>query len=117
MIADISSLKIGVVANRAVDMGTFIYPITSTLRRSGAQGARQVRRLHRGIVTAAVVNLFMAFYLQWAARAPTDVSYPLGGSQLSAVGPCSRRITMASIVAEVVSELVSTEVYHWLCDG
>ena len=32
VIADIASLKIGVVADRAVDMGTFIYPITFTLR-------------------------------------------------------------------------------------
>ena len=32
MVADIASLKIGVVAGLAVDMGTFIYPITFTLR-------------------------------------------------------------------------------------
>ena len=32
MLADIASLKIGVVAGLAVDMGTFIYPITFTLR-------------------------------------------------------------------------------------
>ena len=54
----------------------------------------------------------MAFYLQWAARAPTDVSYPLG-DEFSAVLAPLWRITIASIVAEVVSELVDTEVYHW----
>ena len=32
VIADVTSLKIGIVAGRAVDMGTFIYPITFTLR-------------------------------------------------------------------------------------
>ena len=32
MLADIASLKIGVVFGYAVDMGTFIYPITFTLR-------------------------------------------------------------------------------------
>jgi len=32
MLSDIASLKIGVVAGLAVDMGTFIYPITFTLR-------------------------------------------------------------------------------------
>jgi hypothetical protein len=31
VIADVTSLKIGNVADRAVDMGTFIYPITFTL--------------------------------------------------------------------------------------
>jgi hypothetical protein len=32
MLADIASLKIGLIFNLAVDMGTFIYPITFTLR-------------------------------------------------------------------------------------
>ena len=32
MLSDIASLKIGVVFGLAVDMGTFIYPITFTLR-------------------------------------------------------------------------------------
>ena len=32
MMADIASLKIGVVAGLAVDMGTFVYPVTFTLR-------------------------------------------------------------------------------------
>ena len=31
MLADIASLKIGIVWGMAVDMGTFIYPITFTL--------------------------------------------------------------------------------------
>jgi queuosine precursor transporter len=111
VIADISSLKIGVVADRAVDMGTFIYPITFTLRDlvHKALGKRAARTV---IVTAAVVNLFMALYLQWAARAPTDASYPLGDEFAAVLAPLWR-ITMASIVAEVVSELVDTEVYHW----
>ncbi|MCZ7671103.1 MAG: hypothetical protein M5U34_30145 [Chloroflexi bacterium] len=32
MIADIASMKIAVIGGLAVDMGTFIYPITFTLR-------------------------------------------------------------------------------------
>jgi uncharacterized integral membrane protein (TIGR00697 family) len=111
VIADVASLKIGVVADRAVDMGTFIYPITFTLRDvvHKALGKRAARTL---IVTAAVVNLFMALYLQWAAKAPTDASYPLGEAFQAVLAPLWR-ITVASIIAEVVSELVDTEVYHW----
>jgi queuosine precursor transporter len=94
-----------------VDMGTFIYPITFTLRDvvHKALGKRSARVL---VVTAAGVNLFMALYLQWAARAPSDVSYPLG-AEFEAIFAPLWRITIASIVAEVVSELVDTEVYHW----
>jgi uncharacterized integral membrane protein (TIGR00697 family) len=111
VIADVTSLKIGTFADRAVDMGTFVYPITFTLRDvvHKALGKRAARAL---VVTAAVVNLFLAVYLQWAAKAPSDVSYPLGAEFEAVLAPLWR-ITIASIVAEVVSELVDTEVYHW----
>jgi hypothetical protein len=111
VIADVTSLKIGTFTGRAVDMGTFIYPITFTLRDvvHKALGRRAARAL---IVTAAVVNLFMALYLQWAAKAPTDPSYGLGPEFEAVLAPLWR-ITAASILAEVVSELADTEVYHW----
>jgi uncharacterized integral membrane protein (TIGR00697 family) len=114
VIADVTSLKIGHVAGRAVDMGTFIYPITFTLRDvvHKTLGKRAARTL---VVTAAVVNVFMALYLQWAAKAPSDASYPLGAEFQAVLAPLWR-ITIASIVAEVVSELADTEVYHWFVD-
>jgi queuosine precursor transporter len=111
VIADVTSLKIGNVAGRAVDMGTFIYPITFTLRDvvHKALGKRAARTL---VLTAAGVNVFMAIYLQWAARAPADASFALG-PEFSAVLAPLWRITFASILAEVASELADTEVYHW----
>lgn len=111
VIADVASLKVGSVADRAVDLGTFVYPITFTLRDvvHKALGRRAARML---VVTAAAVNLFMALYLQWAARAPADASYPLGAEFEAVLAPLWR-ITVASILAEVISELVDTEVYHW----
>jgi queuosine precursor transporter len=111
VIADITSVKIGSTFDRAVDMGTFVYPITFTLRDvvHKALGKRAARTL---IVTAAFVNLFMALYLQWVARVPSDESYPLGDEFSAVLGPLWR-IVVASIVAEVVSELLDTEVYHW----
>jgi len=111
VIADVTSLKIGSVTGRAVDMGTFIYPITFTLRDvvHKALGRRAARTL---VVTAAVVNVVMALYLQWAARAPSDVSYPLGPEFEAVLAPLWR-ITLASVVAELISELVDTEVYAW----
>jgi queuosine precursor transporter len=111
VIADITSVKIGSTFGRAVDMGTFVYPITFTLRDvvHKALGRRAARTL---IVTAAVVNLFMAIYLQWVARAPSHESYPLGDEFQAVLGPLWR-IVVASITAEVISELLDTEVYHW----
>jgi uncharacterized integral membrane protein (TIGR00697 family) len=111
VIADITSVKIGSTFGRAVDMGTFVYPITFTLRDvvHKTLGRRVARTM---IVTAAVVNLFMALYLQWAARVPADESYPFGDEFRTVLGPLWR-IVVASIIAEVISELADTEVYHW----
>jgi uncharacterized integral membrane protein (TIGR00697 family) len=110
MLADIASLKIGVVAGLAVDMGTFIYPITFTLRDMAHKllGKRATQSM---IFTAGAINLFMAGYLMWAATVESDPSWGLG-AEFSAVLAPVWRIVLASIIAEVVSELIDTEVYH-----
>lgn len=111
MLSDVASLKIGVVAGLAVDMGTFIYPITFTLRDvvHKVLGKRNAQWL---IVCAAVINLFMVVYLTWAASV---VSAPdaFGAAEFSTIFAPLWRIVVASIVAEVVSELLDTEIYHW----
>lgn len=113
MLADIASLKIGLVFLLAVDMGTFIYPITFTLRDVAHKvlGKSAVRLL---VLMAAVVNLSAALYLWWVRIVPSDPSWGLGAQWADVFNPqLLWRIVFASIVAEVVSELVDTEVYHW----
>jgi len=114
MISDIASLKIGVVFGLAVDMGTFIYPITFTLRDvvHKVLGKRSAQTV---IITAAVINLFMAAYFSWVARIPSDPDWGLGREFSAILGPIWR-IVVASILAEVVSELIDTEVYQWYVD-
>lgn len=111
MLADIASLKIGVVMGLAVDMGAFIYPITFTLRDvvHKTLGMRNARLL---IISAAVINLFMALYLMWSASVPSDPGWGLG-EEFSAILAPVWRIVVASIVAELVSEMLDTEIYHW----
>ena len=111
MLSDIASLKIGVVAGLAVDMGTFIYPITFTLRDivHKVLGKRSAQVL---IIAAGAINVFMALYLKWAAAVPSDPSWGLG-AEFSAILAPVWRIVAASIAAEVISELVDTEVYAW----
>jgi uncharacterized integral membrane protein (TIGR00697 family) len=115
MIADITSVKIGVVGGLAVDMGTFIYPITFTLRDlvHKVLGRRNARAL---IVMAAAVNVFMVLYTWGAAVVPSDALSDPDGAFFTAYGMVFGplwRITVASILAEIVSELVDTEAYHW----
>jgi queuosine precursor transporter len=111
MLSDIASLKIGVVGGLAVDMGTFIYPLTFTLRDvvHKVLGKRNARAL---ILAAAVINLIMAGYLMWAAAVPSDPLWGLG-AEFSAILAPIWRLVLASIAAEVISELLDTEVYHW----
>ena len=113
MLADFTSLKIGIVAGLAVDMGTFIYPITFTLRDVAHKtiGKRNTQAL---IWMAAGVNLFAVFYVWWVSSVPGDPSWGLD-AEWGAVFNATLlgRIVIASIIAEVISQLVDTEVYHW----
>lgn len=111
MLADIASLKIGLVAGFAVDMGTFIYPITFTLRDvvHKVLGKKNTQVL---ILSAGAINLFMAGYLMWAASVPGDADWGLT-DEFSAILAPVWRIVVASIVAEVVSEMLDTEIYSW----
>lgn len=111
MLSDIASLKIGLVAGLAVDMGTFIYPLTFTLRDvvHKVLGKRNAQAL---IISAGVINLFMAAYLMWSASVPGDPMWGLQDEFAAVLAPVWR-IVVASIVAELVSELLDTEIYHW----
>ena len=110
MLADVTSLKIVTVVGLSMDAGTFVYPLTFTLRdmvhkSAGIRGARAL------IVTAAVINLIMAALFWFVSRLPGD---PAVGPQLAFGQVLSPvwRITVASIAAEVIAELVDTEVYR-----
>jgi uncharacterized integral membrane protein (TIGR00697 family) len=111
MLADIASLKIGVVAGFSVDMGTFIYPITFTLRDvvHKVLGKKNTQVL---ILSAGAINLFMAGYLMWVASVPGDADWGLS-AEFSAILAPVWRIVIASIAAEVVSEMLDTEIYAW----
>jgi uncharacterized integral membrane protein (TIGR00697 family) len=110
MMADIASLRIIDVAGYAVDAGTLIYPFTFTLRDlvhkiAGKEAARTL------IFLAAGINVAMAGFFWLVARLPADAT---AGPQLGfgeVLAPVWG-IVVASIVAEVVSELIDTEAYQ-----
>jgi uncharacterized integral membrane protein (TIGR00697 family) len=110
MLADIGSLKIALVAGFSLDAGTLIYPFTFTLRdlvhkRLGAGAARL------SILLAGGINLLMAGYFALASWLPSDPSWGLGPEFARILGPVWR-IVLASIAAEIVAELLDTEVYR-----
>ncbi len=110
MLADISSLKITDVAGLSMDAGTLVYPFTFTLRDlvhkvAGKQVARAL------IVAAAVINVAMAGLFWIVDRLPALADVGPQTDYFGAVLSPVWRIVFASIVAEVVSELIDTEVY------
>jgi uncharacterized integral membrane protein (TIGR00697 family) len=110
MLSDVLSLKIARVGGFSIDAGTFIYPLTFTLRDLVHKllGRKAARTL---IVAAAVINLAMAGLFAFAAWLPPDLAV---GEQLefAVVLTPVWRIVLASIAAEVIAELTDTEVYH-----
>lgn len=110
ILADIGSLKIALVGGFSIDGGTFIYPLTFTLRDLvhkllGRRAARTV------VITAGVINLLMAGYFLMLAALPSDPSWPLQEAFASILTPVWR-IVIASIVAEIISQMIDTEAYH-----
>jgi uncharacterized integral membrane protein (TIGR00697 family) len=110
MLADISSLKIVDFLGFSMDAGTLIYPFTFTLRDLvhkvlGRRGARIL------ILTAAVINLVMAAFFWIVSQLPYDVSAGVQPDWDAVLSPVWR-IVLASIVAEIFSELTDTEIYH-----
>jgi uncharacterized integral membrane protein (TIGR00697 family) len=110
MLSDVLSLKIAQLAGFSIDVGTLVYPFTFTLRDLvhkllGRAAARAM------IVAAAAVNLVMAGLFALAAWLPPDPQWPLQ-QEFTAVLTPVWRIVIASIVAEVFSELTDTEAYH-----
>lgn len=108
--ADITSLRIVMIAGFSVDAGTLVYPFTFTLRDlvHKVAGVAVARTL---IFLAAALNIAMALLFWVTAQLPAD---PAVGAQLefaTVLAPVWR-IVFASIAAEVVSELLDTEAYR-----
>src|SRR3989339_434783 len=114
LFANILSTKIALLPylNLAIDGGTVIYPLTFTLRdfvhkTHGKKDARQV------IMIAAALNAVM-FGLFWlVGKMAPDPTWQLQGAYEQILLPVGR-IVLASIVAQVISELVDTEIFSYV---
>lgn len=107
--ADIMAIKITSVWGLVVPTAVFIYPLTFTLRDVvhkvvGKKGARSI------ILISALLNIVMVLLFQFSIMLPpantwgmqTEFAMVLGGVW---------RIVLASIVAEMIGQLVDTEAY------
>jgi len=109
--ANILSTKIAIlpIINLAVDGGTIIYPLTFTLRDFvhktwGKKNSRQI------VIIAGLLNLVMVFLFIAVAALPADPTWPFQTAFESILLPVWR-ITIASIIAQIISELIDTEIF------
>lgn len=109
--ANILSTKITIlpIINLAVDGGTIIYPLTFTLRDLvhkvlGKNNARQL------VIIAAGLNALMFFLLWLVGKMPPDPTWQFQEAYELILLPVGR-IIAAGIIAQVISELIDTEIF------
>ncbi len=111
LISNILSTKIALlpIVNLSIDGGTVIYPLTFTLRdfvhkTMGKAASRQI------IILAAGMNIVMALLFILVSKMTPDPSWQFQTAYDQVLLPVFR-ITIASIVAQVISELIDTEIF------
>jgi hypothetical protein len=109
--ANVLSIKIVAlpVLGWAVDGGTIIYPLTFTLRDFvhktwGKTNARQV------VIIAGLLNGVMAILFYLIGKMTPDPSWQQQAAYEQILMPVSR-IVIASIIAQIISELIDTEIF------
>ena len=117
MAADIAAAKVIVLGKIIMDAG-IIYSLTFTWRdlihkQLGKKAAQTA------IILAGVINVIMALYFLFVVKLPPQAECAAAGGQKSFefVFGLVPRIVIASIIAELISELVDTEVYQWWTSG
>ena len=110
LLSDIASIRLVDIFGKALDGGTFIYPLTFTIRDlvHKVAGKRVARAL---IVFSAGANLFMAGLFWMLARMPAIADGGEASDLFGIVLAPVWRIVFASIIAEIVAQLIDTEVY------
>jgi len=117
MAADIAAAKVIVLGKIVMDAG-IIYSLTFTWRdlihkQLGKKAAQTA------IILAGVINVLMVLYFLFVVKLPPESSWAAQGGQkaFEFIFGIVPRIVIASILAELISELVDTEVYQWWVKG
>ena len=111
-LADIGVTKFTQIGTITLPSGGLMYAFTYTLRdlihkRLGKKWA------HATIVTAGLFNVFQALFLWLLASLPAPAWFELGEAWRT-IFSALPFITAGSILAEVISQIVDTEVYQWI---
>lgn len=111
LIANVLSNKIAILPflNLSTDVGTIIYPLTFTFRdfihkTLGKNKSRQI------VILAGLLNFVMVGLFYIGAKMTPDPTWSFQKDFENILMPVTR-IVLASIIAQVVSELIDTEIF------
>ena len=110
--ADVTAVKIVDLFGVTIPAATFIYAITFTWRDVMHKKLGKTKT-QQTIIMAAICNIAMVLYFAFTSQLPSAVFCPNQEAYTMIFGVVWR-ITVASILAEVVSQLVDTEIYSLL---
>jgi uncharacterized integral membrane protein (TIGR00697 family) len=112
MIADVTAVKIVQLWGMTFAGGTFIYALTFTARDLAHKQMGKKPTVFL-IWAAAFVNVFMALYFVLILKMPYPAFW-VGQDAMQQTLGIVPRIVGASIAAEIISELVDTELYQFV---
>ncbi len=113
IIADVTAVKMVELFGLAVPAAVFIYALTFTLRDVAHKQLGKKTTVFL-VITAGVVNVLMALYFMLTVALKPAVFWGNQESYAMILGVVPR-IVAASIIAEIVSELLDTEIYQkWI---
>lgn len=110
LVADVAATRLVEISGVVLPAGSIMFAVTFTLRdiihkRLGKEWARA------SIVAAAGFNVLLALYLAAVGRLDAPVFYAF--DQWGPIFSLVPAITLGSIIAELISETIDTEVYHF----
>jgi len=112
IIADVTAVKMVSLFGLAVPAAVFIYALTFTIREAHKQLGKKAT-VHL-IITAGIVNVLMALYFMFTVALKPAGFWGNQEAYAMIIGVVPRVVT-ASILAEVASELIDTEIYQrWI---
>ena len=113
IIADVTAAKMVEIFGLAVPAAVFIYALTFTLRDVAHKQLGKKTTVFL-IITAGVVNVLMALYFSFTVALKPAGFWGNQEAYAMIIGVVPRVVT-ASILAEVASELIDTEIYQrWI---
>jgi len=110
MIADITAFKMVELWGFVIPSATFIYALSFTARDLAHKQIGE-KNTYALIFVAALVNVVMAGYFVFSAKLPSPVWFEYSEEYALVVGLVPR-IAIASILAEMISQVLDTKVYQ-----